>query len=29
VVPHELRKQILDEAHLSKFCIHPGSSKMY
>jgi hypothetical protein len=31
VVPknHELRKQILDEAHLSKFSIHPGSSKMY
>jgi hypothetical protein len=26
---HELRKQILDEAHLSKFSIHPGSSKMY
>jgi hypothetical protein len=31
VVPknHELRKQILDEAHLSKFSIHLGSSKMY
>ena len=31
VVPknHELRKQILDEAHLSKFSIHPGSNKMY
>jgi uncharacterized protein HemY len=31
VVPknHELRKQILDEAHLSKFSIHPDSSKMY
>jgi hypothetical protein len=31
VVPknHQLRKQILDEAHLSKFSIHPGSSKMY
>ena len=31
VVPknQELRKQILDEAHLSKFSIHPGSSKMY
>jgi hypothetical protein len=31
VVPknHELRKQILDEAHLSKFSIHPGKSKMY
>jgi hypothetical protein len=26
---HELRKQILDEAHLSKFSIHPDSSKMY
>jgi hypothetical protein len=24
-----LRKEILDEAHLSKFSIHPGSSKMY
>jgi hypothetical protein len=31
VVPkiHELRKQILDEAHPSMFSIHPGSSKMY
>ena len=31
VVPknHKLRKQILDEAHLSKFSIHPGSTKMY
>jgi hypothetical protein len=31
VVPknHELRKQILDEAHISNFSIHPGSSKMY
>jgi hypothetical protein len=31
VVPKdfELRKRILDEAHLSKFSIHPGSSKMY
>ena len=31
VVPknHELRKQILDEAHLSKFSIHPGGTKMY
>jgi hypothetical protein len=31
VVPknHELLKQILDEAHLSKFSIHPDSSKMY
>jgi len=31
VVPknHELRKKILDETHLSKFSIHPGSNKMY
>ena len=31
VVPknHELQKQILDEAHLSKFSIHPDSTKMY
>ena len=31
VVPknHELWKQILDKAHLSKFSIHPGSNKMY
>ena len=31
VIPknYELRKQILDEAHLSKFSIHTGSSKMY
>jgi len=31
VVPKnpELRKRILDEAHLSKFSIHPGSTKMY
>jgi ribonuclease HI len=31
VVPkdHQLRKQSLDEAHLSKFSIHPGSTKMY
>jgi transposase InsO family protein len=31
VVPkdHQLRKQILDESHLSKFSIHPGSTKMY
>ena len=31
VVPkdRELRNQILDEAHLSKLSIHPGSSKMY
>jgi hypothetical protein len=31
VVPkdHQLRKQILYEAHLSKFFFHPGSTKMY
>src|SRR5204862_6994412 len=31
VVPKnlKLRKQILDEAHHSRFSIHPGSSKMY
>jgi hypothetical protein len=31
VVPRnpELRKKILDEAHLSKFSMHPGSNKMY
>src|SRR5438132_7432672 len=31
VVPKnlKLRKQILDEAHLSRFSIHPGSTKMY
>ena len=31
VVPKnfELRKQILDEAHLSRCSIHPGSNKMY
>jgi hypothetical protein len=31
VVPKnpELRKKILDEAHLSKFSMHPGSNKMY
>src|SRR6185312_14532175 len=31
VVPkdHRLRKQIFDEVHLSKFSIHPGSTKMY
>src|SRR5438128_8647610 len=31
VVPKnlELRKQILDEAHLSRFSIHPESTKMY
>ena len=26
---HELRNQILDEAHCSKLSIHPSSSKMY
>ena len=26
---HQLRRQILDEAHLSKFSIHPESTKMY
>jgi hypothetical protein len=25
----EVRQQILDEAHLSRYSIHPGSSKMY
>jgi hypothetical protein len=31
VVPkdHKLHKQILDEAHLSKLSMHPGSTKMY
>jgi hypothetical protein len=31
VVPkdHKLRKQIMNEAHLSKFSMHPGSTKMY
>jgi hypothetical protein len=31
VVPknRELKKRILDEAHLSKFSMHPGSTKMY
>jgi hypothetical protein len=31
VIPQdsELKKEILDEAHLSKFTIHPGSTKMY
>jgi hypothetical protein len=31
VVPkdHKLHKQILDEAHLSKFSTHPSSTKMY
>jgi hypothetical protein len=31
VVPKnkDLKKRILDEAHLSKFSMHPGSTKMY
>jgi hypothetical protein len=31
VVPkkEELKKKILDEAHMSKYLIHPGSTKMY
>jgi hypothetical protein len=31
VIPkgHQLRKQILNEAHMSKFSMHPGSTKMY
>jgi hypothetical protein len=31
VVPkdQDLRKKIMDEAHLSKFFMHPGSNKMY
>jgi hypothetical protein len=31
VIPQDpnLKKEILDEAHLSKFTIHPGSTKMY
>ena len=31
VVPKdlELRKQIFDEAHISRYSIHPGSTKMY
>jgi hypothetical protein len=31
VVPKnkDLKKKILDEAHLSKFSMHPGSTKMY
>ena len=31
VVPKnvELRNQILNEAHLSRYSIHPGSNKMY
>jgi hypothetical protein len=28
-VDPELRKEIFDEAHLSKFSIHPGSTEMY
>jgi hypothetical protein len=28
-VDPELQKEIFDEAHLSKFSIHPGSTKMY
>ena len=31
VVPKDenLRREILDEAHRSKYTIHPGSTKMY
>jgi hypothetical protein len=31
VVPKndEVRQQIMDEAHLSRYSIHPGSTKMY
>jgi hypothetical protein len=31
VVPkkEELKKKILDEAHTSRYTIHPGSTKMY
>jgi hypothetical protein len=31
VVPNDddIRQQILDEAHLSRYSIHPGSTKMY
>jgi hypothetical protein len=29
LVDPELGKKIFDEAHLSKFSIHPGSTKMY
>ena len=31
VVPDlpELRKEIMDEAHKSKYSIHPGETKMY
>jgi hypothetical protein len=28
-VDPEIKKIILDEAHMSKFSIHPGSTKMY
>jgi hypothetical protein len=28
-VDPKIRKTIFDEAHMSKFSIHPGSSKMY
>jgi hypothetical protein len=28
-VDPEIRKTIFDEAHVSKFSIHPGSTKMY
>jgi hypothetical protein len=28
-VDQEIKKIILDEAHMSKFSIHPGSTKMY
>jgi hypothetical protein len=31
VVPRKeaLKKKILDEAHISRYSIHPGSTKMY
>ena len=29
IVPEELKKKILEEAHQSKFSIHPGIAKMY
>jgi hypothetical protein len=31
IVPKKeaLRKKILDEAHMSRYSIHPGSTKMY
>ena len=25
----EVKQRLLDEAHQSKYCIHPGSTKMY